>query len=153
MTTKEILEFYNQTCTDLESTDNMLPRDWHKITQLQLSLNKNEITEDEIKKAFTMANESDFLTGKVNGFVADIGWCCENIKKILSGKYNRQNIKTAVSENKPQSHDYDFDNLEKQLHQKNMAKLEKIRNNKKHQDWVENEFYKKYPNMKGVQNG
>ena len=152
MKTQEIVDLYKTMCPDLEDVSMMLPKDYQEITHLQLQINKGEITEDDLRKAFKMANSSNYLTGQVNGWTASIGWMCNivNLKKVLSGKYNR-------TENKPRRVKASFDysgekekELELEQHQKNMAKLEKIRNDKDHQEWLEKEWYKKHPNMKGA---
>ena len=47
-----------------------------------------------------------------------------------------------------QSHEYDFDELERQQYEKQQQKLEAIRKDKEHQKWLESEWYVKYPNMR-----
>ena len=150
MTTQEITNLYKTLCPNLESTDLMKPKDYHEIQRLQFQLKDNEITEEELEKAFKMANSSNYLTGQVNGWKASIGWLCNivNLKKVLSGKYNQ-------TEKKPKQVKASFDfsgdkekELELEQHQINQKKLEVIRNDKDHQEWLENEWYKKYPNMR-----
>lgn len=147
MTDEQILESYKKYCTRLEPADNLSMQDYNSIKELERFIKDGVINPEDVVKAFKKANESKFLRGEVNGFTANIKWLTNpaNIDKVNSGKYDEHKKKKQTS---IESHDYDFAQLEREIHQKNMAKLEKIRNDEDHQRWKEEEFYKKYPNLR-----
>ena len=68
-----------------------------------------------------------------------------NLEKVMDGKYEDHNKAHKID-----SHNYDYYKLEREIHADNQKKLEEIRNDKDHQEWLNDYFYKKYPNMKGA---
>lgn len=146
MTVEEIVKNYKKYCTGLKSADNLLPKDYQLLTELEQFTKDGKITDDEIISAFKRANKSDFLCGKKTTFKADIKWMCNpaKLEKINNGNYDdHKSLKR-----KPQSHEYDFNELERQQYEKQQQKLEVIRKDKEHQKWLESEWYVKYPNMR-----
>ena len=151
MTVEQIIENYKKLCTGLTPVGNLLPRDFKVINDLvRFSEEEKSITDDQIISAFKKANESDFLCGKKTTFKADIKWMCNpvNLEKINNGKYDDHKRSQKSLEQRIESHEYDFKELERELHKNNMIKLGKIRNDKDHQEWLENYWYKKYPNLR-----
>ena len=152
MTDEQILEKYKELCGNLKPADMMSFPDYKSLQDLEQFIADGKVKADDVIKAFKKANKSKFLTGQVKNFKADIRWMTNpvNIEKVNSGKYDDIQRSQASYKSRPQSHNYNFDKIEKEQHQKNMAKLEKIRKDKDHQEWLENKWYKKYPNMKGA---
>ena len=146
MTVEQIIENYKKYCTKLESADMLQPKDYSVLNELERFTKDGVVTDDQIISAFKKANESDFLCGKKTTFKADIKWMCNpvNLEKINNGNYDDH----KSLERKPQSHEYDFDELERQQYEKQQKKLEVIRKDKDHQEWLESEWYVKYPNMR-----
>ena len=147
MTDEKIIENYKKYCPNLKSADLMLGHEYQAVKELENFIKSGTVKSDDVIKAFKLANESKFLTGKVNDFKADIRWICNpvNIDKVLSGKYNEKPKKVKAS------FDYSSDKekqLELEQHQKNLEKLDEIHNDKSHQEWLENEWYKKYLNLR-----
>ena len=155
MTDEMIIESYKKYCPNLKSADLMLRHEYQAVQELEDYIKNKTVKADDVIKAFKKANESNFLSGKVNDFQADIRWMCNpaNIDKVNSGKYDNNSRSKRSLEQKPQSHNYKFDEIEKEQHQKNMAKLEEIRKDKDHQEWLEEYWYKKYPNMRSEEDG
>ena len=146
MTVEQIHEAYKKYCTKLESAEMLLLKDIESLKDLARFCEEEKITDDEIISAFKRANKSDFLCGKKTTFKADIKWMCNpvNLEKINNGNYDDH----KSLDRKPQSREYDFDELERQQHEKQQQKLEVIRKDKEHQEWLESEWYVKYPNMR-----
>ena len=155
MNAEMIIEKYKKYCTKLKSAEMMLLKDIESVRELERFINDGVVNPDDVIKAFKKANKSNFLTGRVKDFQADIRWMCNpvNIDKVNSGKYDNNSRSKKSLEQKPQSHSYKFDEIEKEQHQKNMAKLEKIRKDKGHQEWLKEYWYKKYPNMRSEEDG
>lgn len=149
MTDEQILEKYKKYCTNLKSADMMSFPDYKSVQELEQFIADGKVKADDVIKAFKKANKSKFLTGQVKDFKADIRWITNpvNIDKVLSGKYDDKPRRVKAS------FDYSSEKekeLELEQHQKNQEKLETIRNDKDHQKWLDDYFYKKYPNMKGA---
>lgn len=88
LTISQFVESYTKRCSNLRkiyNPDNIS----EKRKKAILSLTK-KYSMAEIEKAFDMANQSDFLTGKVKDFKADIDFILREDKfiSILEGKYN-----------------------------------------------------------------
>ena len=80
--------------------------------RLLKAIHNNRLTWDDIKKAFTMANESEFLQGKVTDWRADLKWLIkpENIQKVLDGNYtNRTNESKKESDIYEQTYSADLE--------------------------------------------
>jgi len=152
MTDEQILEKYNELCGNLKPADIMSFPDYKSLQDLEQFIADGKVKADDVIKAFKKANKSKFLTGQVKDFKADIRWITNpvNIDKVLSGKYDDKPRRVKAS------FDYSSDRekqLELEQHKKNMANREKIRKDKDHQKWLDDYFYKKYPNMREVKNG
>lgn len=147
MTDEKIIENYKKYCPNLKSADLMLRHEYQAVQELEEFIKNKTVESDDVIKAFKMANESKFLTGKVNDFQADIRWICNpvNIDKVLSGKYNDKPKQVKASFDYSSSKEKE---LELEQHERNQKKLEVIRNDKEHQEWLESEWYAKYPNMR-----
>ena len=143
MNTEDILDLYKKICINLAPAENLSIKDFESIKNLERFVKEGAVKEKDIIKAFKKANKSNFLSGKVKDFKANITWLTNpvNIDKVNSGKYDDKTKKI-------ESHDYNFNQEEIENHKKNMARLEKIRQDKKHQEWLETYWYKKYPNLK-----
>ncbi len=149
MTVKEIIENYKKKCTGLEPIKNIFPRDYQSINYLAELSTKGEISDDEIISAFERANKSEFLCGRKNKFRATILWITNpaNIEKINNGNYDdREKQKSRKKKVRIQSHEYDFDELEKKLHLANQKKLEQYEKTK--DEKKESEWYEKYPHLR-----
>lgn len=88
-----------------------------EITSLLKAMHSNYISWEDIENAFKMANESEFLQGKVTDWRADFKWLIKlpNIQKVLSGNYKN---KTYEKSQKPEMFEQDYgdiDNLEKMM--------------------------------------
>ena len=120
MTDEQILENYKKYCTRLESADNLTIQDYHSIKDLEQFIKDGVVDPKDVVKAFKKANESRFLRGEVNTFKASIKWMTNptNIDKVNSGKYDDRTKKKRI-----ESHEYDFDELERKLHLANKKKL------------------------------
>lgn len=148
MTVEEIVKNYKKYCTGLESADNLLPKDYQLLTELEQFTKDGKVSDEEIISAFKRANKSDFLCGKKTTFKADIKWMCNpvNLEKINNGNYDDHKSSQVKA-----SFDYSSSKekqLELEQHERNQKKLEVIRKDKDHQEWLESEWYKKYPNMR-----
>ncbi|MBO5839778.1 MAG: hypothetical protein J6R06_08910, partial [Bacteroidales bacterium] len=111
---QEIINLYHENCPSLPKVT--------KITDARKKLinaRLKEYTMDDLKKAFKLAEESDFLTGRSGKWGgANFDWIMNtnNIVKILEGNYTNKN------QNKPKSptdiyrqyqrSNYDFEALE-----------------------------------------
>lgn len=155
MTVEEIIENYKKKCTGLEPIKNIFPRDYQSINYLAELSTKGEISDDEIISAFERANKSEFLCGRKNKFRATILWITNpvNIEKINLGNYDDKETKKGQARLNTSWNTEREKELEREQHEKNMKKLEKYReeekNDKKYQEWLENYWYKKYPNLRG----
>lgn len=141
MKTSEILKAYNKYCTCLEPADRLLPRDYNAITRMQLE----KISDDDIIKAFKMANESDFLCGQKTNFKANIKWLCDNIQRVLDGRFNNIKKDTSLDNNR----EYDFKELERNILEETKRNGERLRSDKGFRKSLE-EWVVKYPNLKPV---
>ena len=150
MTSEEIYNNYKKYCTKLESADMLQPKDYSVLNDLERFTKDGVVTDNQIISAFKKANESDFLCGKKTTFKADIKWMCNpvNLEKINNGKYDDHKRSQKSLEQRIESHEYDFKELERELHKNNMIKLGNLRNDKDHQEWLENYWYKKYPHLR-----
>lgn len=84
-----IMEYFNTNCTGFPSIREMTERRKNAVR----SFLKNH-TEADLYQLFTMAQESDFLTGAGNkGWRADFDWILKNHVKILEGNYRNRPTK------------------------------------------------------------
>ena len=146
MTDEQILEKYKELCPKLKSADMMSFPDYQSLQDLEQFIEDGKLTDDDVIKAFKKANKSKFLTGQVKDFKANIRWMTNpaNIEKVNSGKYDDKKSNKL-------SNDWTSDRekqLELEQHQKNMQKLEQIRNDTDHKRWLEEVWLKKYPNLR-----
>lgn len=146
---ESVLVNYKKYCTKLIPAENLSRKDYDAIIELERFIDDGIVEQENVVKAFKKANKSKFLRGEVKDFKAGIRWMCNpvHIDNILSGKYDDKPRRVKAS------FDYSGERereLELEQHQKNQEKLEKIRNDKDHQDWLENYWYKKHPNMRGA---
>ena len=135
MNTDLIVEKYKKYCTKLKSAEMMLLKDIESVRELERFINDGVVNPDDVIKAFKKANKSNFLTGKVKDFQADIRWMCNpvNIDKVNSGKYDNNSRSKRSLEQKPQSHNYKFDEIEKNSTRRiwqSWKKLEKTKTTK-----------------------
>ena len=79
-----IIDDYNETCPSLPRVSKITDARRRRIRSVYL---KNSMT--EIKKAFRMVEESDFLTGRSGKWKASFDWIMagDNLTKILEGNY------------------------------------------------------------------
>lgn len=152
MNTDLIVEKYKKYCTKLKSADMLLLKDIECIKDLERFIKEGKVNPDDVIKAFKKANKSKFLTGQVKDFKADIRWMCNpvNIDKVLSGKYDDKPKKVKAS------FDYSGEEekrLELEQHKRNQEKLEKIRADKHHQEWLNKYWFNKYPNLRSEEDG
>lgn len=152
MNAEQIIEKYKKHCGKLKPIENMTPTEFQVVRELERFISEGTVKADDVIKAFKKANKSKFLTGQVKDFKADIRWMCNpvNIDKILSGKYDDKPKRVKAS------FDYSSETekqLELEQHRRNQEKLEKIRADKQHQEWLQNEWYNKYPNLRSEEDG
>lgn len=108
-------ELYIKLCPNLEPYK---PGNYQsEITSLLKAMHSNYISWEDIENAFKMANESEFLQGKVTDWRADFKWLIKlpNIQKVLSGNYKN---KTYEKSKKPEMFEQDYgeiDDLEKMM--------------------------------------
>ena len=114
---QKICEIYNSSCPSLPPVKNMTK----KRQRLIATLVSNHSL-DEIKKAFAMAEASDFLTGNNDrGWVADFTFLIDedNFTKLIEGSYKNKpkhtNPKKKTGFNNFSQRDDDLDALEKKL--------------------------------------
>ena len=113
---QKICEIYNSTCPSLPPVKNMTKKRQRLIANL---LANHSV--DEIKKAFAMAEASDFLTGNNNrGWTADFTFLIDedNFTKLLEGSYKNKRKQDTKNKDKP-----GFKNFSQR--ETNMAELEK----------------------------
>ena len=103
---EELVEFYNETCTDLPKVA--------KLTDNRIKTLNSRIKDfgvDEVKRCFEMANSSDFLKGdNKNGWKATFDWLITsaNMTKVLEGNYENRKKKQAFAETRSDSLDAMF---------------------------------------------
>ena len=98
----EIIALYHQICPELprvkkwtESRKTFLRSRWKEDQECQ--------NLEWWRDFFHSVHESDYLTGKVNGFLADLEWLVrpKNFPKVIEGRYmNRTKIKTETPEDR-----------------------------------------------------
>lgn len=89
-----IMEKYNTYCPRLEPLREVTYKYMRALNVLF------EIySAEDLYKAFKMANESDFLCGSSKTWQADFAWLinADNVRKVLSGKYNSSYFKFEQS--------------------------------------------------------
>lgn len=102
---KEIIKLYNDTCLDLvkvkiisEKREDNIRYRWNKFA-VKKDKTGNEIGIRLFEELFTMANESDFLSGRIedkrgfkNQWKADFDWLLNetNMVKVLEGNYENR---------------------------------------------------------------
>lgn len=146
MTQEQIIESYKKYCPKLKSAEMLLFKDIESIKQLEQFIKDGVVKPDDVVKAFKKANASRFCRGEVTGWTADIKWLTNpvNIDKVNNGNYDDKKSNKL-------SNDWTSDRekqLEIEQHQKNMAKLEQIRNDTDHKRWLEEVWLKKYSNLR-----
>lgn len=98
----EIQAKYNSVCTKLNPSIKIPDAMKRSIRTLL-----KEYSLSELYLGFQKAQDSDYLTGQVNGFMADFGWIIQkkNLLKILEGRYDNRNKKhkTRMDEIKEQT--------------------------------------------------
>ena len=92
---ERIARMYNDICVSLPKCQKLSDK---RIKNLKARL--KSFSEEQFEMAFTKAEASDFLTGKVNHFKASFNWIIQsedNMLKILEGNYdnNRPNKSTG----------------------------------------------------------
>ena len=122
MTQEQIVENYKKYCPKLKSADMLLFKDIESIKQLEQFIKDGVVKPDDVVKAFKKANASRFCRGEVTGWTADIKWLTNpvNIDKVNNGNYDD---KINKKKNCIQSHEYDWDEIERKLHQAHLNKL------------------------------
>ena len=97
---QKFVNYWNDTCLDLPKVIKLT-----KSRKQAIRLRLNEFGEDEIFRAIDETASSDFLCGKVNGFMASFDWILKtaNLTKILEGNYknkkNQNNYENQESSN------------------------------------------------------
>lgn len=114
---QKICEIYNSSCPSLPPVKNMTKKRQRLIEKL---VSNHSL--DEIKKAFVMAEASDFLTGNNDrGWVADFTFLIDedNFTKLIEGSYKNKPKQTKPKKKTGfhnfEERDYDMDALEKKL--------------------------------------
>ena len=84
---QKFVNYWNSVCMDLPKVIKLT-----KNRKQTIRLRLNEFGEDEILRAIDETASSDFLCGKVNGFMASFDWILKtaNLTKILEGNYKNK---------------------------------------------------------------
>jgi len=84
---QKFVNYWNGTCLDLPKVIKLT-----KNRKQAIRLRLNEFGEDEIFRAIDETASSDFLCGRVNGFMASFDWILKtaNLTKILEGNYKNK---------------------------------------------------------------
>ena len=119
---KDIVNAFNDTCVSFPKVKK-LSNSRKKAIRARL----NTYSVDEIKKVFELAEQSDFLKGKNDrNWTATFDWMMKdsNMAKILDGNYrNKETQIVSQKKNYSMEHqrDYDFDDIEKRLMEKQLG--------------------------------
>jgi len=118
VTADEVLLLYNKHCNRLPVATIISTTTAQNIIQIV-----DKYSSDAIVTCFKNANKSDFLCG-AKGFRANLDWLMQeaNFTKVVNGSYS--------GTKKIDQHEYDFDELEKQLSVANDKKLKELRDGK-----------------------
>lgn len=93
---KELIKVSNDTYAQISDQFNAICKSYPKVTRLtdkrkqKLKARLKSFSEDDLVRAFRMAEESDFLTGKVKDWKASFDWIIESdnhLQRILEGVY------------------------------------------------------------------
>jgi hypothetical protein len=102
-----IKDLFNSTCKSLPQVK-MISKSRKTLIDARLQ----DYTIDDFKKVFTLAEKSDFLSGRNGKWTnCNFDWLIKsnNFLKVIEGTYKNGN------KQKIQSHSYDFDELERQI--------------------------------------
>ena len=119
---KDIVNAFNDTCVSFPKVKK-LSNSRKKAIRARL----NTYSVDEIKKVFELAEQSDFLKGKNDrNWTATFDWMMKdsNMAKILDGNYRNketQIVSQKKNYNMEHQRDYDFDDIEKRLMEKQLG--------------------------------
>lgn len=119
---KDIVNAFNDTCVSFPKVKK-LSNSRKKAIRARL----NTYSVDEIKKVFELAEQSDFLKGKNDrNWTATFDWMMKdsNMAKILDGNYRNketQIVSQKKNYNMEHQRDYDFDDIEKKLMEKQLG--------------------------------
>ena len=87
-TNQQVLDFFNETCIDLPKATKVNDK-----RQKSLAAIRKEFTDEQIKQAFVMVNESDYLSGRGERSWKNCSfdWLMikNNMLKVLEGNYSR----------------------------------------------------------------
>lgn len=98
---KELVNVSNDTYGQISDSFNAICTSYPKVTRLtekrkqKLKARLKSFSEEDIIKAFRLAEESDFLTGKVKDWKASFDWIIDSdnhIQRILEGVYANKGI-------------------------------------------------------------
>ena len=119
---RTVVDAYNSICSNLKPIG--IKNYSTELAELDQALVNDYLNYDQVIQAFKKANANDFLTGKVNGFIADFKWMINpnHILDILEGKYERNYSNKPATKTKKKTsimkQEYDF----KALRQRNLIK-------------------------------
>jgi len=95
---QKIFDSYNSNCSDLPTASN-LTKELKASIRARCAEDKSRCDIAWWHGYFQNCNESDYLTGKVNGWKASLPWLVgpKNMTKVLNGQYQNRKSKTDQS--------------------------------------------------------